>query len=449
MESFISDARNIIDKTTLNIEERIILLRNMTMFILGIQLDSVEGNNKKRKDTIVKESAKKDSQADSRVSKWLNKASYNRYYLSFLKRGLINYLKTGNLEESSFDYKAKEEDLLFCSDILKEGGTLEQVLEEISKMQKPSSVMFNDENIKSILGELDYTIHCCTQKVSFLIKNGVLEQSYFETDLKMWAYRTIFSKEGVTDIVYLINYLRQSLMNHTKNIIDSATAQKRYNGIIKVSGTNNVNAEYIKIESKLTDEIASTYKDNKKIIHDDSLIRYINTSDLDNNVKNKIFTFFEIMLGNKVTEFDKWLEMNGKEYPEDDGILRDLAMNYLQLYEYMGMLKNAWEIVNDTKQSAGKKIVKKESFEEKIKRVQSFKSKDYIKEYVLAKELRHFSKGFVSFMEDNGVSAVMINALNDDELEDWLQAYKRIKKNDTKITKALIDSLNTEVKDNK
>ena len=265
----------------------------------------------------------------------------------------------------------------------------------------------------------------------------------------MWAYRTIFSKEGVTDIVYLINYLRQSLMNHTKNIIDSATAQKRYNGIIKISGTNNVNAEYIKIESKLTDEIASTYKDNKKIIHDDSLIRYINTSDLDNEVKNKIFTFFEIMLGNKVPEFDKWLEMNGKEYPEDDGVLRELAMNYLQLYEYMGMLKNAWEIVNDTKQSAGKKIVKKESFEEKVKRVQSFKSKDYIKEYVLAKELRHFSKGFVSFMEDNGVSAVMINALNDDELEDWLQAYKRIKKNDTKITKALIDSLNTEVKDNK
>lgn len=121
--------------------------------------------------------------------------------------------------------------------------------------------------------------------------------------------------------------------------------------------------------------------------------------------------------------------------------LRELALNYTQLYEYVGMLQNAWEIVYDTEQSKGKQIVVKETYEEKVNRVKAFKSKDYIKEYVLAKELRHFSKGFISFMNDNGISEVMINALNDDELDDWLQAYKKIKRDDIKIMKALAESV--------
>lgn len=445
MESFISDARNVIDGSILDIKERIVLLRNMTMFILTIQLDSVEGNSKKRKDTIVRESASKDKKTKDRVEIWLNKASFNRYYLSYLKRGLINYLKTGNLEESSFDYKAREEDLLFCTDILKEGGTLENVLEEISKIEKPSSVMFSDETIKEIMKGIKYTLELAERKVSFLISNGVIEKSFFETDLEMWAYRTIFMKEGVTDIVYLINYLRQSVMNHALNMLDAATAQKRYNGIIKVNDEKNAKAEYVKIESSLTDEIAITYKDNVKVWHDDSLYKYIKTSDLDEKIKSRIFTFLDIMSGKKVESFDRWLDMNNKKYPNDDIVLRDLAMNFLQLYEYMDILKNAWEIVNDTYQSNGKQIVKKETYEEKVKRVKSFKSKDYIKEYVLAKELKVFSKEFIRFMEDNGVSEIMINALNDYELDDWLQAYKRIKKNDIKIMKELTESVNNDI----
>ena len=79
-DSFLTDARNIINKTMLSIQDRIILLRNMTMFVLSIQLDSVEGNDKKRKDTIVKEAALKDEVALKRVNDWLSKASYNRYY---------------------------------------------------------------------------------------------------------------------------------------------------------------------------------------------------------------------------------------------------------------------------------------------------------------------------------------------------------------------------------
>lgn len=441
MDSFISDARNVIDKTSLSIQDRLFLLRNMTMFILSIQLENVEGNDKKRKDTVVKESSLKDVEASKRVNVWLNKASYNRYYLSYLKRGLINFLKSGNLEESSFDYRAREEDILFCYDILKESGILKEVLKALEKVPKPSSVMFSDDNIKSILKSLEYTFHLAKQKVSFLINNGVFEESFFRTDLEMWAYRTIFSKEGVTDIVFLINYIRQAVMNHALNMLDAATAKKRYNGIIKVSGDSNVNAEYSKIESKLTDEIAATYKDNKKHIYDDSLIKYIETSDLKESVKTKIFTFFDIMFGRKVDKFEEWLRMNNKKYPDDDLKLRELAMNYLQLYEYMGMLKNAWEIVNDTKQSKGKEIVIKETYEDKVKRVKAFNSKDYIKEYVLAKELRHFSKEFIKFMQENGISEIMINALNDEELDDWLQAYKRIKRNDIKIMKALTETI--------
>lgn len=441
MDSFISDARNVIDKTSLSIQDRLFLLRNMTMFILSIQLENVEGNDKKRKDTIVKESSLKDVEASKRVNVWLNKASYNRYYLSYLKRGLINFLKSGNLEESSFDYRAREEDILFCYDILKESGILKEVLKELEKVPKPSSVMFSDDNIKSILKSLEYTFHLAKQKVSFLINNGVFEESFFRTDLEMWAYRTIFSKEGVTDIVFLINYIRQAVMNHALNMLDAATAKKRYNGIIKVSGDSNVNAEYSKIESKLTDEIAATYKDNKKHVYDDSLIKYIGTSDLKGSIKTKIFTFFDIMFGRKVDKFEEWLKMNNKKYPDDDLELRELAMNYLQLYEYMGMLKNAWEIVNDTKQSKGKEIVIKETYEDKVKRVKAFNSKDYIKEYVLAKELRHFSKEFIKFMQENGISEIMINALNDEELDDWLQAYKRIKRNDIKIMKALTETI--------
>lgn len=439
-DSFLTDARNIINKTMLSIQDRIILLRNMTMFVLSIQLDSVEGNDKKRKDTIIKEAALKDEVALKRVNDWLSKASYNRYYLSYLKRGLINYLKTGNLEESSFDYRAKAEDLLFCTDILKESNILEQILKELSKIPKPSSIMFSERNIKDIFEELEYTFYLSRQKVLFLINNGVLEYSYFRTDLEMWAYRTIFSKEGVTDIVYLINYIRQAIMNHTLNIIDSLTAKKRYNGIVKTKNEINAKQEYSKIETKLTDELISTYKD-KKVRDDYSLITYINTSDLDYNVKVRIFTFFDIMLGHKVEGFDKWLEMNGKKYPDDEKTLRELALNYTQLYEYVGMLQNAWEIVYDTEQSKGKQIVVKETYEEKVNRVKAFKSKDYIKEYVLAKELRHFSKGFISFMNDNGISEVMINALNDDELDDWLQAYKKIKRDDIKIMKALAESV--------
>jgi hypothetical protein len=442
MESFLSDARNIIDGTSLSVKERITLVRNMTMYILTIQLDSVEGNLKKRKDTIVRESTLNDAEAKKRVEAWLNKANYNRYYLSYLKRGLINFIKTGNLEESSFDYKAKEEDLLFCSDILKEGGTLEQVMDILAKIPKPSSLMFSDDTIKEIIKSISYTIHLARQKVSFLINNKVIEESFFKTDLEMWAYRTMFSKEGVTDIVYLINYIRQAVMNHALNMLEAYTAQKRYNGIVKVNDEDsNVKAEYVKIESALTDEIKATYKDNKKITHDDSLVHYINTSDLDDSVKMKVFTFFDIMLGKKVESFDRWLEMNNKKYPDDDLELRELAMNYLQLYEYMGMLKNAWEIVYDTKQSKGKEIVKKETYEEKVKRVKSFKSKDYIKEYVLAKELRCFSKEFIQFMEDNGISEIMINALNDDELNDWLIAYKKIKRTDMKLMRVLAESI--------
>ena len=440
-DSFLSDARDIIDKTTLTVPERIILIRNMTMFVMSVQLDSVSGNNKKRKDTIVKESASKDEKALQRVNDWLYKASYNRYYLSYLRRGLINYLKTGNLEESSYDFRAKEEDILFCTDILKEGGTLEQVLTLVNKIPKPSSVMFSDENIKEIMKSLEYTFYSAKQKVSFLINNGVLEDRFCKTDLETWAYRTIFSKEGVTDIVYLINYIRQAVTNHSLNIMYAATAKKRYNGIVKVNNENNVKAEYSKIEVSLTDEFASTYKDNKKYIHDDSLITYINTSALPYEVKVKIFTFFDIMLGHKVESFDRWLEMNNKKYPDDDLALRELAINFLQLYDYIGMLRNAWEIVYDTTQSKGKEIVVKETFEEKVNKVKAFKSKDYIKEYVLAKELRVFSKGFISFMEDNGISKIMINALNDTELDEWLQAYKKIKKDDINLMKALTETI--------
>ena len=440
-DSFLSDARDIIDKTTLTVPERIILIRNMTMFVMSVQLDNVSGNNKKRKDTIVKESASKDEKALQRVNDWLYKANYNRYYLSYLRRGLINYLKTGNLEESSYDFRAKEEDILFCTDILKEGGTLEQVLTLVNKIPKPSSVMFSDENIKEIMKSLEYTFYSAKQKVLFLINNGVLEDRFFKTDLETWAYRTIFSKEGVTDIVYLINYIRQAVTNHSLNIMYAATAKKRYNGIIKVNNENNVKAEYSKIEVSLTDEFASTYKDNKKYIHDDSLITYINTSALPYEVKVKIFTFFDIMLGHKVESFDRWLEMNNKKYPDDDLALRELAINFLQLYDYIGMLRNAWEIVYDTTQSKGKEIVVKETFEEKVNKVKAFKSKDYIKEYVLAKELRVFSKGFISFMEDNGISKIMINALNDTELDEWLQAYKKIKKDDINLMKALTETI--------
>ena len=288
---------------------------------------------------------------------------------------------------------------------------------------------------------LEYTFYSAKQKVSFLINNGVLEDRFCKTDLETWAYRTIFSKEGVTDIVYLINYIRQAVTNHSLNIMYAATAKKRYNGIVKVNNENNVKAEYSKIEVSLTDEFASTYKDNKKYIHDDSLITYINTSDLPYEVKVKIFTFFDIMLGHKVESFDRWLEMNNKKYPDDDLALRELAINFLQLYDYIGMLRNAWEIVYDTTQSKGKEIVVKETFEEKVNKVKAFKSKDYIKEYVLAKELRVFSKGFISFMEDNGISKIMINALNDTELDEWLQAYKKIKKDDINLMKALTETI--------
>ena len=157
--------------------------------------------------------------------------------------------------------------------------------------------------------------------------------------------------------------------------------------------------------------------------------------------KNGYYFDNDIMLGHKVEPFDKWLEMNNKKYPDDDLALRELAINFLQLYDYMGMLRNAWEIVYDTEQSKGKEITIKETYEEKVNKVKSFKSKDYIKEYVLAKELRLFSKGFIAFMEDNGISEVMINALNDEELEEWLQAYKRIKRDDIKLMKVLTDSI--------
>jgi len=389
-DSLMLDIKNILYKSNLEDATRLSLARNMVLYVLMYQSSSpIEGQEKKRKDTIIRELVKSNEETSKKVDDWIYKAMYGRYYLSYLRRGLISFLKNGDLG-SSLVFKCSQEDLLFCLDILKESNMIDEIYSWVKTLKDPSPIFFSDRQLEDLMKKITYTIRVAKLKMSFLIKYAGMEESFLETELKMWAYRTFFIKEGTTDICYLVNYTRQSVSNHASNILYANTAKKRNGGLARSKdGGTNTNSEYEMITTPLTDDLLDVLKSHtSESFKDDSLKKYINSSDLSNEVKVRMFSFFDVMVGKKNKKFEQWVN-DSYGFPDDDLKLREYALQYFNLIDYLPILKNAYEIVNDCS------VVK----DHELNQAKVFLEKD---DFEKAKKMKIYSKEFIEFLKRKG-----------------------------------------------
>lgn len=390
-DSLIADIKYILYKSNFDDSVRLSVARNMVLYVLMYQSSSsIKGQEKKRKDTIIRELVKNNPETLKKVNDWIYKAMYGRYYLSYLRRGLISFLKNGDIE-SSLVFKCSQEDLLFCLDILKESNMIDEIYSWVKTLKEPTPIFFSDKQLEDFMKKITYTIRVAKLKMSFLIKYAGMEESFLETELKLWAYRTFFIKEGTTDICYLVNYTRQSVSNHASNILYANTAKKRNGGLIRSKdGETNTNSDYEVVTMPLTDELIDVLKmHTSEFFKDDSLKKYINSSDLSDEIKVRIFSFFDVMLGKKNEKFEQWVS-ESYGFPNDDDLkLREYALQYFNLIDYLPILKNAYEIVNDYS------VVK----DHEVNQAKVFLEKDDFKK---AKKMQIYSKEFIAFLKAKG-----------------------------------------------
>lgn len=403
------DVKEILYKSRLDAATRLSVARNMVLYVLMYQSSSsMPGQDKKRKDTIIRELVKEDADTLKKVNGWIYKAMYGRYYLSYLRRGLISYLKNGDIE-CSITFKCSQEDLLFCLDILKESNMIDEIYSWVRTLKEPSPIFFSDKQLDDLMKtQMSYTIKIAKSRMAFLVKYSGMEDSFLETELKMWAYRTFYLKEGTMDIVYLINYARQSVKNHASNIIYANTTQKRNCGLVRYSdGKDNINAEYEKATLPLTDELAETIKSNSRF-GDNSLREYIQSSDLEDDVKTRMISFFDVMVGKKNDKFEKWISSYG--FPDDELKLREYALQYFNLVDYLPIMKNAYEIVNDCT------IVKDHT----LNQAKVFLEKD---EFEKARKMKIYSREFIEFLKIKGFDENKILLIPMEQMDMLIKEY--------------------------
>jgi hypothetical protein len=351
--SFLSDVRKVVYGTSLDGEGRLKLIRNMVLFVLGIEIEIDEYSNK-RKDSIIREQAKECEVAQLNVNKWIEIAQLNRYYLSYLRRGLINFLKTGDLNYSALSFRCNPEDICLCYDVLKEQRVLDAVINKI-KNENVKPVFLSDSSMKYIMKQIEYTIKISLDSVRFLTDNGVEERSFLETDLKIWAYRVMYLQDGTIDLVYLVNYLKQAVSNHCQNVRNRYTAQKRNSGLLKVNDEEGAKAEYTKISVPLTEELGQMLVAKDKVKKDGvpEFVEKINFSKFD---KDRLRRFFNIINGTPDPEFENWLDykqmrsqLENKQGNEYIDLLSALAVEFIGMSYLMPRIRDSWEVFHDCK----------------------------------------------------------------------------------------------------
>lgn len=418
--SFVKDVRNMLFGTSLDADMRLKLIRNMSLFILGIEIDLPEYANK-RKDSIVKEQARFCEVAEKRANNWIYKASLSRYYLSYLRRGLINFINTGDLNYSALNFRCNSEDLCLCYDVLKEQGNLSDVRAKIvNEDVKP--VFLSEKSIKYIMKQIEYTIKLNLDKVKFLTDNGVEERSFIETDLKLWAYRVMYIKDGVVDMVFLINYLKNALSNHCSNVRERYITQKRNTGLIKVNEESGAGAEYAKIVVPLSDEL-SDYLVSQDKIKKDGVPEFVDKINFGESEKKKLKRFFGIINGDPDEEFEEWLRyreeketlqtLEGNAYIDE---LSRLATEFIGMGYLMGRIRDSWEVFHDCKNLPSKQYRYMQSLNEVLNMNIPLK----IKCYVLVNKLKYYPDDFVDFLKSNKLK---IEEISDDKIKGMSEIY--------------------------
>lgn len=429
--SLLNEVSEIFYNSDLNIDDRIKTVRNMILFILNVEINFDEYDNK-RKDAIIYEQAR-GKNVGKKLKEWVRRAELSRYYLSYLHRGLIYFLKTGNAEEASEMFKCGNDDIWFCYDVLKSTNILEKTIDEIKDIEV-EPIFVSDASIQYILSKCSYTINVCMKKVLFLTSNDVVDEHIYKSDLELWALRIIYLKEGMTDMVYLINIVNQSVTNHNNNLIRYYTRNKRQgtNGLIrnKEGANGNVDAEYTKVNVPLS-EVEETLSTKIQLNKYKEILNYINESSLEQDTKKKINDYFSIIAGNKNKGYEDWLKQSGKEKEleeikgktqldkENEIIDKEnaFAKEYLNINDDISnIMKNAYEIV------LGRNIPNRKYLDKVfIKKIQSITNiNDKAKSYLIAMKCKMYSEEFISFLKLNGTSIV---ALDEAMLERMLGAF--------------------------
>lgn len=391
----------------------------MTLFILGIEIE-LDGYKNKRKDSLVKEQARYCEVAERRVDDWLYKASLSRYYLSYLRRGLINFIQTGDLNYSALNFRCNLEDLCLCYDVLKEQGDLNTVRAKLIDEVKP--VFLSDTSIKYIMKQIEYCIKSNLESVRFLTDNGVEEKSFLETDLKMWAYRVMYLKDGTVDLVFLINYLKQAVGNHCSNVRNYYRTQKRNTGLIKVNDEEGAKAEYVKIVSPLTDEL-SDYLVSKDKIKKDGVPEFVDKINFEEHEKKKLKRFFGIVNGTPDEEFEEWVsyreektqleKLQGNAYID---LLSSLAAEFIGMTYLMQRIRDSWEVFYDCKNLPSKQYRYMQSLEAVLNLQVPLK----VKCLLLVKKLKYYPDDFVSFLRSNKMK---VEETSDEKINEMADTY--------------------------
>lgn len=437
--SFLADVRKVVYGTALNGEERLKLIRNMVLFVLGIEIDIEEYSNK-RKDSIIREQAKDCELAQTNVNKWIETAQLNRYYLSYLRRGLINFLKTGDLNYSALNFRCNPEDICLCYDVLKEQRALNSVLNKI-KNEKVKPIFLSDSSMKYIMKQIEYTIKICLDKIRFLTDSGVEERSFLEADLKIWAYRVMYIQDGVIDLVFLVNYLKQAVSNHCQNVMNRYKAKKRNSGLQKTNDEEGARAEYTKISVPLTEELGQTLVAKDKIKKDGvpEFIDKINFSKFD---KDRLRRFFNIISGAPDPEFEEWLsyknlssQLENKQGNEYIDLLSSLAVEFIGMGYLMPRIRDSWEVFHDCKNLPSKEYRYMKSIEAILNMTIPIK----VQCRALICGLKYYPDDFISFLKLNRKN---IEDLSDEEINNQVDIlYGTMSQKDMVLYRAALSKI--------
>ncbi len=417
---FINEINDIMYKSNLGIEDRLKLARNMIMYILGIELEFPEYKNE-RKDSIVKEQARECPLTESKVTDWLNRAEISRYYLSYLRKGLCAYIQTGDLDSSASCFRCYSEDIVFCYDIIKQFNILQRVREALDD-RKPNPVFLSDLSIDYIMKKASYTITKCLNSIRFLTTNGVVEESFVKMQLEVWAHRVIYIKEGMIDMVYLINIVNESISNKCSNIRDYYTSEKRNGGLVRTSDMDvkNQKAEYIKVCVPLTEEL-SDYITSRGNFKSNGVPEFILSSDLPERDKSKLSKFFSIINGEECKDFESWLKLRGKEEillntkSSNDQIdkLSIMAQEFLEMDSLMPKLRLAWKMFYNTSRVYDSNYRLKTN----IEKINESTLKNSTKGYLLVTKLKSYPEDFINFLKLNNKNPMEVDCI------EWARAY--------------------------
>ena len=418
--SFLADVRKVVYNTKLDSEARLKVIRGMILYVLGIEVDLEDCKNS-RKDSVIREVAGKCEQAKANIDEWIDRAQLSRYYLSYLRRGLINFLKTGDLNYSALSFRCNPEDICFCYDVLKGQKCIEDVLNRVKK-ENVKPIFLSDSSMQYVMKQIEYNIHQNLSNIRFITDNGVEEKSFIEMDLKIWAYRVMYLKDGVVDLVFLVNYLRNAISNRCKNIIGYYKAEKRNSGLEKTNEEDGAKAEYKKITVPLTEELGEALVARDKI-KKDGVPEFVEKINFNKYDKERLKRFFKIINGEEDQEFDDWLKLKqmdkqlenkkGNEYID---LLSTLAVEFVGMSYLMPRIRDSWEVFHDCKNLPPKQY----RYMQSLDKILSMSIPTKVQCRVLITGLKYYPDDFVQFLKLNKKS---VEDLSDTEIQKQVDIY--------------------------